>query len=123
MEIMCRTMFCPKCFENKKPDSGDGVVIYGGTSKQFYKFTNNIHISTKRYGYTPHIIVLHGLIPGAKDDTKTFYDCSITCGIIGCGTTMHEGQIYLTNKRVKVFTEKQFKALEKWTDTGYELEQ
>ena len=127
LEIMSRVMFCPKCYEADRPNSVTYVVLYGSTSHEYFGFTNAVYIPKRLKGFTPHIITCYGLIDPTKNDREFFYDCGIACGVVGCDTKLvldNETNIYHPqfNERIKVFTEKEYRALKKFTDTGYELE-
>lgn len=128
LEIISRTMFCPKCSKAERPNSTTYIVLYGSTRGQYYFFQNAVYVPLRRKGFTPHIIRCFGVVPGVKGD-KVFMDCDITCGVHGCGTKIeyneqtYQYDIYLVEPRIKIFTEKDYAVLRKrWKDTGYELE-
>lgn len=118
--LICRTMFCEKCFKKKHPEKGQQFVVYGNTRKTFHAKRVHGDIGKKQWGYCPHIILF--------DWPLTYKDglvqIAVSCGVCEMKYEYTKQSIAYTfiNARYIYLTEVEFHALlTKWKRTGFEL--
>ena len=119
MEDISRIRYCKTCAEAGRPRAGDVYVVKGGTSKQLLiKKAKRFEGVTR--GHTPHLITFKKQI-----GDKVVYEAS--CGIIGCGLSLREGEnadyeVIAKVTRKWVIDYNDWRALvDLWKDTDYEI--
>jgi hypothetical protein len=106
--VMSRVMFC-----GNKHDLSKEFVVFG-TSKQKIHQREILKYTGLIEGFTPH------LISWEKKGDK--YELTICCGIVGCGCSIHNDELYIDKAVTKTVTEKEFEDLKLFKNTGYELD-
>lgn len=116
--MLCRTMFCQTCFDNKMPQKG-GLFLTIGRGRQ--KYTVRKVIENGRFGFTPHVIEKIE----TKNNKVTF---AATCSMHGCQSHIVENEdettysIVLLTATVHTLQIREWNALVKYTnDSDYWL--
>jgi hypothetical protein len=75
MTMITRVGFCPKCFKEARPKTGDFYITFGATSKTYKAMRA---LNNGRKGFVPTIYQFQRL------EGKTIYYSKICC-MVGCG--------------------------------------
>ncbi len=97
MTIITRVGFCPKCFKEARPKTGQEFIVFGATSQAFI---GERALRNGKRGFTPHIYEFERLIG------KTVYYLK-TCCMCGCGACIVKDEerklIYLDEEKTEEF--------------------
>lgn len=118
--ILTRLGFCPKCFEAKRPMTGQLFIVHGGTSD---KNKGKLARRMGRRGLVPHLYRLK-----KKFDKKVFYQkicCMEDCGVYVIYDEENRMDLITTDKEkwsgwIKT-TFNNWNALQMFKDTGFEI--
>lgn len=117
MTMITRVGFCPKCFKETRPKTGNQFIAFGGKSNTFKGMTA---LHSGRKGFTPHIYEFQRL------EGKTIYYSKICC-MVGCGAYLAEQKdkkfIYLNDDLcIDGYMDiDDWNALVKFKDTGLKI--
>jgi hypothetical protein len=118
MATITRVGFCPECFKEARPKTGQSFLAIGSSSGTFVALRA---IRNGRRGFTPHLYLLSNPI-GDK-----YYFHSMCC-MCGCGSYLQEeeGKKFLCLDENKwtprqEITLKNWNALVLFKDTGFEI--
>lgn len=119
---MSRTMFCQRCFDEQRPHDELLFAVLGSTNNKvwvhYYEAPTNRHLA-KPYGYTPHFVVVDRVLDGVVY-------LLVSCGCNGCDTEILYSQetgwkVNINDAHEIEMPIKEYLALEKFTNNGYEL--
>jgi len=119
VRVMCRTWFCPVCYEKELPHKGVIFALFGTDNGCFF-----VHKATQNglRGYTPHIIMYEGI------SDETHKDILVCCSLHKCGLFIRESQdveypydVDIQKVTIHKITHADYKALEDFKDTTYWL--
>lgn len=116
-KMICRTMFCPKCYRANHPIAGDKFVVYGTHRETLHE---KVAHQDGLPGYTPHLITFK--VPEIYKDGKI--ELIVCCGVCEAGYTWKKQQIYFYFKEARYIylPYDDFQALVlRWKNTGLEL--
>lgn len=118
MTTITRVGFCPECFKEARPKSGQSFLTVGSTSNSFIALRA---VRNGKRGFTPHLYLLSKAI----DDKFYFHSL---CTMCGCGSYLgeEEGKKYLCLDETKWSPRKEitltnWNALVMFKDTGFEI--
>ena len=80
--LLCRTMFCQNCYDNKTPQKGQKFLVIGRGRQKYEVATVT---ENGRFGFTPHIIEKTKIEKGIV----TF---GATCAMHGCDTVIERNE-------------------------------
>ena len=115
--VISRTMFCPKCYENKRPQIGDLFGVYGSTNKKVWIYNIGNICHAKDYGFTPHFITVK-----AFEGDKVHLE--VSCGMEGCGCEYpyeNGWSIIIAERSYITISQNDYKALLLNPNLGYRL--
>jgi len=114
--IYTRTMFCPICFKEHRPDKETTFFLYGQTRKIYSIYTIKVNMPISLRGFTPHIVTNLGMV---KDKICV----STVCCVNGCGVdiTKKKGDLEINQvmEIMSYMTPKQWRALVAFKDWNY----
>lgn len=119
--MICRTFFCLDCYKNNRPHSGDYIVLYGKTKKEFLVGYLDYNVHKLEQGFTPHLITV-------KERKNNLVLIEIICGVGGCGVYVDlqksEKEVLYFKERKKLVTlsDASYEALLNRSDFGYKLD-
>lgn len=101
-------MFC-----NKDHGTSDEFIVFGHNRQNV--FVSEIeNYKGLRQGFTPHLISWEKRPDG-------WYDVVVACGIVGCGCSIFNGELYIDHAETHKLSESGFNDLKNFKNTGYEL--
>lgn len=83
MTAISRIMYCPNCYNEGYPRTGELFILWG--SRRRYFFIQEAQRKGVR-GFTPHILTYIGL------DEKGLAKIEVTCGMNGCGVNISQSK-------------------------------
>lgn len=93
--IICRTSYCPYCFQNHRPQNDDAFLVKGSSGFHVY-FAQYVHRQDTPFGFTPHLFVLEKAEKGSVFYTKC-------CCINGCGVYIQNNPAYRENTKKPMY--------------------
>lgn len=117
-QTVTRTAFCPHCYKNHSPKSGDLVLLHGSSSGDHI---DTIKSNDVRWGYTPHLFIYT-----FENDEYVFYEkacCLSGCDIVIFHAGTKQGQplfnYKILNTKMEKMRKQDWEALLNFTDPQY----